>query len=78
MASQRRSDLVTLALARSLQGRGDSALNALKEAVRRGENTAERFERHSACGFQTLAADPRLKAQFTGLCEQVRGMLQSE
>jgi tetratricopeptide (TPR) repeat protein len=75
---QLRSDLVTLALARSLQGRGDSAIIALKEAVRRGENTAERVERHSACGFRALATHSRLGPQFQDLCEKVRETLKGQ
>lgn len=66
------SDLVTLAMARSIQGQLDAALRALKLAVQRGENTAYRFEQHKKLAFKALADDEKLGPQFDALVKKVR------
>ncbi|MEY4180820.1 MAG: Serine/threonine-protein kinase PknD [Planctomycetota bacterium] len=71
------SDLVVLAMARSLLGQHESALRTLREAVARGENTAFRFERQALLSFQSLAADPVHGPPFRTLVEQVRASLRT-
>jgi serine/threonine-protein kinase len=69
------ADLVTLAMARSMQGQLESALRALKLAVQRGENTAFRFEQHEKLAFKSLANDDKLGPQFDALVKKVRSGL---
>ncbi|HEY2411229.1 MAG TPA: serine/threonine-protein kinase [Pirellulaceae bacterium] len=69
------SDLVTLAMARSIQGQLDAALRALKLAVQRGENTAYRFEQHRKLAFKALADDDKFGPQFDALVKKVRAGL---
>jgi serine/threonine protein kinase/tetratricopeptide (TPR) repeat protein len=66
------NDLVTLAMARSIQGHFDAALRALKLAVQRGENTAYRFQQHRQLAFQALARDEKLGPQFDALLKKMR------
>lgn len=59
-----REALVTLALARSLQGQPSPAWRTLRKALDRGENTAYRFERYRLHAFKPIADDHKLGQQF--------------
>jgi eukaryotic-like serine/threonine-protein kinase len=68
-------DLVTLAMALSLQGQPAAAFRVLHQAVQRGENTAQRFQRHEPLGFKAIADDSKLGPQLKALVNQVRDTL---
>jgi len=73
-----RRELVTLALASSLQGDVKAAYAHLKDALDRGENTAERFEKLGQTGLRALATDTTFGPQFHELCRRVRQSLKSD
>jgi hypothetical protein len=66
------SDLVSLAMARCLQGEPRDALRTLESAEKLGENTAYRFEKHQQLAFQSIAADPDLSRRLRELIVRVR------
>ncbi|MCY3011245.1 MAG: protein kinase [Planctomycetota bacterium] len=72
------SDLVTLAMARSLLGQSAAAIRSLKSGVERGENAAYRFEIHQKLAFQSIANDQQLAPELTELIHQVRESLTME
>lgn len=72
------SELVTLAMARSLLDQRDTAFRALHAAVERGENSAFRFERHARLAFKSLADDPVYGPRYQELLRQLRDSLKSE
>lgn len=72
------SELVTLAMAWSLQGRTEDALGALRMAIQRGENTALRFERHEQLAFQAIADDPKFGPALKSLVKSVGESLTSQ
>jgi len=71
-------ELVTLAMVRSLLGQPEASFRALQEAVKRGENSAYRFERHADLGLKSLADDPDFGPRFKALVKQVRDKLNAE
>jgi hypothetical protein len=73
-----RSQLVTLAMCRSLQDQPELALPTLISAVDRGENTVNRFECHRSAAFRAIAEHPQLGPQFDELCKAVRAKLSFE
>lgn len=73
-----RSQLLTLALCRSLQGQPEPAFRALQRAVDRGENAVNRIERHRAAGFRAIAADPVFGPRLDELCRQIRAKIRFE
>ena len=70
-----RSQLVTLAMCRSLQNQPDAAWRTLKAAVDRGEHTVNRFERHRSAAFRALAEDPQFGRQLDDLCRTLKTSL---
>jgi serine/threonine-protein kinase len=72
------SEMVTVAMLRSLQGRPEVALQALGEAVERGENTAFRFEQHQNLGFKAIAEDPKFGPELKALLKTVRESLTTQ
>jgi len=70
-----RSQLVTLAMSRSLQNQPESAWRTLKAAVDRGENTVNRFDRHRSVAFRSIAGDPQLGPQLDELCRHLKARL---
>src|SRR5262249_21140009 len=73
-----RTQLVTLALSRSLQAQPEEAFQTLKDAIVRGENTVNRFERHRALGFRAIAENPEFGPQFDEQCKVLRATLKFE
>ncbi|HEY0981136.1 hypothetical protein, partial [Schlesneria sp.] len=67
-----RSKQVILAIAASLQGNVETAYQALKEAVERGENTPVRFEKLRGSGLKNLDEDPQYGPLYRQLCQKVR------
>lgn len=70
-----RSQLVVLALSRSLQGQPEPALRALTEAISRGKNTVQRFETHRAAGLRAIAEHPDYGPRLDQLCKDLRATL---
>jgi len=67
-----RSQLVTLAMCRSLQNQPDAAWQTLKAAVNRGENKVNRFERHRSAAFRAIAEHPRFGRELDELCRTLK------
>ena len=67
-----RSQLVTLAMCRSLQNQPDAAWQTLKAAVNRGENKVNRFERHRLAAFRAIAEHPRFGRELDELCRTLK------
>jgi serine/threonine protein kinase len=66
------SQLVTLAMCRSLQNQPEAAWRTLKAAVDRGENTVNRFDRHRSAAFRALAEDRQFGRQLDDLCRTLK------
>jgi hypothetical protein len=66
-----RSQLVTLAMCRSLQDQPEPAFRTLKSAVDRGEKTVNRFKSHRMAAFRAIAAHPTLGPRLDDLCKQL-------
>jgi hypothetical protein len=73
-----RSQLVTLAMCRSLQDRPELALPTLKSAMDRGENTVNRFECHRLAAFRAIAVHPELGPRLDDMCRALRARLNLE
>ena len=72
----RRRDTVTLAMAVAIQGeeQKERAYKLLRDAVDRGENTIERFERHRNAVFKSLNDHEG----FNELCRELRKQLNNQ
>ncbi len=71
-------DLLTLAMARSLQNQTENALRALKMAAERGINEAYRFQQHEKLAFKTIVDDADTAEEFKSLVAMVRDKLTFE
>jgi serine/threonine-protein kinase len=69
------SELVTLAMARAMQGNIDGAMRALNMAVKRGENTAYRFQEHQQLAFKAIADDEEAAKELKALIGKIRDKL---
>lgn len=67
-----RDQLVTLALALSLQDQPEESYHALKMAVDQGQDTVHRFEKHRHLGLKAVADDPVFGPKLNDLIKQMQ------